>query len=214
LFTKKKDKMPIKLTEKQARVLDAIRSHQNEYGFPPTVRELAEKFGHSSTAGIHKMLKILQSKGHLVQSGRGKSRAVGLVAELPESRNVKSLPIVGRVIAGEPELAVEDKEGDLLIDAGWVSGRNTFLLRVTGHSMIDADIRPGDLVVVEPATQVRNGDVVIALLEEEATVKRFFKEKDKIRLQPDNQSMQPIYIDRNDPSFRVIGIVKGLLRRF
>lgn len=196
-------------------MLQAIRDYQSEYGFPPTVRELAQQFGHASTGGIHKILKILQTKGYLSQSGRGKSRAVGLLEEKPGFvDHVKSLPIVGRVIAGEPELAIEDTEGNFLIDSDWVSGRNTFLLRVKGHSMIDADIRPGDLVVVEPVSQVRNGDVVIALLEEEATVKRFYKEKDKIRLQPENQAMQPIYIERTDPAFRIIGIVKGLLRRF
>jgi len=203
------------LTRKQLQVLNAIKEYQQENGYSPTVRELAEVFGHSSTAGIHKILTVLRQKGYLKKSEKGKSRSLGLVddAVLPLQR-VKSYPILGSVVAGSPELALEDKEGELLLDKEWAGDGNTFLLRVKGHSMVDADIRDGDLLVVQKTETCHNGDIVIALLDDEATVKRFFKEKDRFRLQPENPNMQPIYIQRNDPSFRIIGKVKGLLRRF
>lgn len=206
--------MPKQLTPKQEKVLDAVRDFQAENGFPPTVRELAEMFGQSSTAGIHKILKILAEKGHLVKDGR-KSRSLGIVdqGDLHEDR-VRSLPILGHVQAGMPQLAYEDKEGDMLIDTDWAGHSESFMLRVRGHSMIDADIRDGDILVVQKTQSCRNGDIVIALLDDEATVKRFYKEHDRIRLQPENQNMQPIYVERDYPNFHIIGLVSGLLRKF
>jgi repressor LexA len=200
-----------RLTARQEQVLEAVRRYQDENGFPPTVRELADQFGHASTAGIYKILKLLQEKGYLTQRERGKSRAMGI----PErDTRVRPVPIVGQVEAGAPTLAVEEKEGDFYLDSDWAPGGESFLLRVQGYSMVDADIKPGDLLIVEPGTTCHNGEIIIALLEDEATVKRLFWEKDKIRLQPENQAMQPIYIPRDDPSFRLIGKVRGLLRRF
>jgi repressor LexA len=203
------------ITIKQRKVLDKIKKYQQANGFPPTVRELAEMFGHSSTAGIYKILKALQKKGYLNQSGRGKSRGFGVSdAEEQEQERVASLPIVGQVTAGQPQLALELRDGEFFIDSTWIRDRDTFLLRVNGYSMIDADIRPGDLLMVEPNKTFRNGDIIIAMLEDEATVKRFFNEKDRIRLQPENNNMQPIYIKKNDPSLRIVGKVRGLLRKY
>lgn len=202
------------MTTKQQKVLEAIRDFQVENGYPPTVRELADIFGQSSTAGIHRILHILRNKGYLTKDDH-KSRSLGIVdqAEISPSR-VKRYPLLGRVQAGMPQLAYEDREGELFLDSDWAGNGDTFLLRVHGHSMVDADIRDGDILVVKKTQSCRNGEIVIALLEEEATVKRFFKEKDRIRLQPENQTMQPIYIKRNDPTFQVIGLVKGLLRKY
>ena len=200
------------LTHKQELILQAIEMFQAQNGYPPTVRELADVFGHSSTAGVHKILKVLQSKGHLRGGDRGKSRSLRLVHET--HGRARPYPIVGRVQAGAPELAADELEGELVLDESWAGRGDTFLLRVHGHSMIDADIRDGDILVVEKNQACRNGDIVIALLEDEATVKRFFKEKDRIRLQPENPAMQAIYIPRDDPSFRVIGRVRGLLRKY
>lgn len=206
--------MANELTPKQQKVLDAVREFQAQNGFPPTVRELAKMFGQSSTAGIHKMLTILRDKGHLVKDDR-KSRSLGIVDqhELSEDR-IRSLPILGHVQAGMPQLAYEEKEGDLFIDSEWAGHSDSFLLRVRGLSMIDADIRDGDILVVQKTQNVRNGDIIIALLDDEATVKRFYKEHDRLRLQPENQTMQPIYIERDYPNFHVIGLVRGLLRKF
>jgi len=111
-------------------------------------------------------------------------------------------------------LAQEYREGEIELDEAWAGNGDTFILRVHGHSMMDADIQNGDLVVVQKTSTCKNGDIVIALLEDEATVKRFFKEKDRIRLQPENPSMQPIYVPKGDPTFQIIGKVKGLMRKF
>jgi repressor LexA len=203
------------LTTKQQQVLQAIGDFQRTYGYPPTVRELAAVFNQTSSAGIHKILKMLEEKGHLRKGADRKSRSLGLVDAPPSvSDRARLYPIVGRVQAGLPQMAVEEKEGEIYLDAEWAGVEQTFLLRVKGHSMIDADIRDGDMLIVQKTESCRNGDIVIALLEDEATVKRFFKEKDRIRLQPENPTMQAIYIHRDDPSFHIIGKVKGLLRKF
>ncbi|MDZ7723578.1 MAG: transcriptional repressor LexA [candidate division KSB1 bacterium] len=204
------------MTTKQAQVLEAVRSYQTDYGYSPTVRELADVFGQSSTAGIHKILKVLREKGYLTKTD-GKSRSLNLVDTNPdfEARSgAKSYPILGQVQAGMPQLAYEDKEGEMMLDEEWAGDEDTFLLRVKGQSMIDADIRDGDIIVVKQTQSCHNGDIVIALLDDEATVKRFYKEHDRIRLQPENPTMQPIYIDRDHPNFSVIGLVRGLLRKY
>ena len=202
------------LTSKQQQVLDAVRDFQAQNGYPPTIRELAEMFGQSSTAGIHKILTILRDKGHILKDDR-KSRSLGIVdqGELNQDR-IRSLPILGHVQAGMPQLAYEEKEGDMYIDSDWAGHTDSFLLRVHGLSMIDADIRDGDILVVQKTQACRNGDIIIALLDDEATVKRFYKEHDRIRLQPENQTMQPIYVERDYPNFHIIGLVRGLLRKF
>ncbi|MBN1541821.1 transcriptional repressor LexA [candidate division KSB1 bacterium] len=204
-----------RLTARQQKVYDLFVDYAQVHGFPPTVRELADEVGLSSTAGVHKILKILQAKGYLTQLSRGKSRSLGLAQDrLTAGARAKALPLVGEVRAGEPVLAVEEKEGDFFIDSDWVGNKNTYLLRVQGHSMVDAGIYPGDLLVVEPGVNIRNGEIIIALLEDEATVKRIYREKERIRLQPENQTMQPIYVNRDDPTLRIIGKVRGLLRKF
>ncbi|NLP11497.1 transcriptional repressor LexA [bacterium] len=209
--------MKNELTDKQKKVLDAIRRYQAEQGYPPTVRELAEMFGQSSTAGIHKILLLLQQKGFLKKRQGGKSRSLNVVQDLLESRDIGracSFPILGKVVAGMPELAVEEREGELYLDSDWVGKEDIFLLRVRGHSMIDANIYENDLLIVQMTQSCHNGDIIIAMLDDEATVKRFFNERDRIRLQPENPTMQPIYVNKHDPSFRIIGRVKGLLRRY
>ncbi len=202
------------LTSKQEKVLNAVRDFQVQYGYPPTVRELAEIFGQSSTGGIHKILQVLRQKGHLRKDDR-KSRSLGIVDQ-PDltSDRIKSYPILGAVQAGMPQLAYEEKEGDLYLDTEWAGNSDTFLLRVKGQSMIDADIRDGDILVVHKTQSCRNGDIIIALLDDEATVKRFFKEVDRVRLQPENQTMQPIYVEQDYPNFHIIGLVRGLLRKY
>jgi repressor LexA len=204
-----------RLTEKQELVLEAIQAYQSEHGYSPTVRELADHFGQSSSAGIHKILVVLEDKGYLKKGQKGQSRSLQVIgAGSTIDDRVKPYPIVGQVEAGMPQLAYEEKEGELYLDTEWAGGDDTFLLRVHGHSMIDADINDGDILVVEKSESAHNGEIVIALLEEEATVKRFYKEKDRFRLQPENPAMQPIYINREDSTFKIIGKVRGLLRKY
>ncbi len=210
--------MKDELTSKQKQVLEAIRTYQAENGYPPTVRELAEMFGQASTAGIHKILLLLQQKGVLRKGEGGKSRSLNVVddrdAKAAAEGRARSFPILGKVVAGMPELAVEEREGDLYLDSDWVGKEDIFLLRVRGHSMVDANIYENDLLIVQMTQSCHNGDIIIAMLDDEATVKRFFSERDRIRLQPENPTMQPIYVNKHDPSFRIIGRVKGLLRRY
>ncbi len=205
------------LTPKQQQVLQAIKQFYRENGYPPTIRELAELFGQTSAAGMHKILQALHEKGALRRSEVGKSRSF-IVADDSQGKShgdrARLLPILGKVAAGMPQLAVEEREGEMYLDSEWVGQEDVFLLRVRGHSMIDANIHDGDLLIVQMTQDCRNGDIIIALLEEEATVKRFFKEVDRIRLQPENPTMQPIYVNKDDPNFRIIGKVKGLLRRY
>ncbi len=209
--------MKNQLTNKQKEVLEAIRRYQSENGYPPTVRELAEMFGQASTAGIHKILMLLQEKGVLKKRQGGKSRSLNVVDDnirSIESERARPFPILGKVVAGMPELAVEEREGDLYLDSDWVGKEDIFLLRVRGHSMVDANIYENDLLIVQMTQSCHNGDIIIAMLDEEATVKRFFNERERIRLQPENPTMQPIYVNKHDPNFRIIGRVKGLLRRY
>jgi repressor LexA len=183
-------------------------------GYPPTVRELAEMSGRSSTAGVHKTLNLLERKGY-IRRGKGKSRSLEILAKgEKKGKKVREYPILGRIAAGLPDLAEELKEGDIALDEEWLGGENSFVLWVKGHSMVDADIRDGDMIIVERTSTCNNGEIVIILLEGEATVKRFFKEKDRIRLQPENPTMHPIYVDSQDPDFRIIGRVKALLRKY
>jgi repressor LexA len=212
MFTMKNE-----LTDKQKQVLEAIRKYQAENGYPPTVRELAEMFGQTSTAGIYKILLLLQKKGVLKKRQGGKSRSLNVVDDsgtAVDPARARPLPILGKVIAGMPELAVEEREGDLYLDSEWVGKEDIFLLRVRGHSMVDANIYENDLLIVQMTQSCHNGDIIIAMLDDEATVKRFFNERDRIRLQPENPTMQPIYVNKQDPSFRIVGRVKGLLRRY
>ena len=184
------------LTTHQQELLKNVQLFMDKNGYPPTVRELAQMFGQRSTAGVHKTLNLLERKG-CIRRERGKSRSLELlVGEEQPKRKVREYPILGRIAAGIPELAEEHKEGDIVLDENWFGGGDFFVLWVKGHSMVDADIRDGDMIIVEKTSICSNGEIVIALLEGEATVKRFFKEKDKIRLQPENPTMQPIYVDK------------------
>lgn len=206
--------MKKELTEKQADVLKQIETFVHNKGYSPTVREIAEITGSLSIAGVHKIINVLIEKGFLRKREKGKSRTLELVGINLQTGTARRYPIVGLVQAGLPNLAFEYLEGGIELDETWVGKGDVFILRVKGHSMIDADIRDGDLVLVEKTSSCQNGDIVIALLDEEATVKRFYRERNRVRLQPENPNMQPIYVQKNDPNFRIIGKVKGLMRKF
>ena len=202
------------LTQRQNELLDRVKDFLAQYGYPPTVRELADLSGQTSTAGVHKILHVLERKGFLRRE-KGKSRSLELlVSDTGKRGKTRSLPVLGQIAAGAPDLAVEQFDDKIELDEDWLGQTDSFILRVKGHSMIDADIRDGDMIVVEQKSTCMNGEIVIALLDGEATVKRFFKEKNRIRLQPENPTMQPIYVDMDDPDFCVIGKVSALLRKY
>jgi repressor LexA len=198
-----------KLTDQQSRVLEVIRESIRETGYPPSVRELGERLGLKSTATVHTHLRNLERKGFLKRVAQ-KSRAFNVVEDQPERApgSVVMVPLVGMVRAGMPVLAAQNIEDMIPFPRDFVKAENVFLLRVQGDSMIDAGIYEGDYVLVRQQEWADNGDIVVALLGDEATVKVFYREKDAVRLQPRNPKLSPI-VARD---VRVLGKVVGLYR--
>jgi repressor LexA len=165
-------------------------------------------------AGPHsakRFLDMLERKGYIRRVAKS-SRAIELT-DIPSSSTVRRLPIVGRVRAGTPLLALENIEGNLALDRSLARWDNAFLLRVTGESMIEAHIEEGDLALVKPQPTALNGDIVVALINDEATIKRFFKERDTIRLEPAHPSMKPLVIKEGEAEVRIIGKVVAIIRK-
>ncbi len=205
---------PGPLSNRQAAILDFIRTHQRVEGYPPTIREIAARFGHASPRAVQKHLSALQSKGHISRR-RGKSRAIDPRMPQAGSRDpqTKGLPILGRVPAGPPGLAAEEVIGHLSVDPGLCADPDAFALRVAGDSMIDSGIFDGDYAVIRPQCGAENGEVVVARLGDEVTVKRFYREKGRIRLQPENRNLSPILIEAPADEFVIIGKVVAIVRK-
>ncbi len=207
--------MKLMLTEKQIRVLRYFRDYRREKGIAPTLDEAAQALGVSKIT-IHEHLNQLTKKG-AIHRDRAKARAVAILHDPDASDEVVkpptllTLPLIGVIAAGRPIEAIEDRQ-DLSITELVPTGENVYLLRVRGKSMIEDHIDDGDLVVVERRETANDGDIVVAILEgEEATLKRFYRERNgSIRLQPANSSMEPIYTTR----VQVRGVVRGVIRRF
>lgn len=207
--------MKLMLTEKQIRVLRFFRDYRKEHGISPTLEEAAQALGVSKIT-IHEHLNQLQSKG-AIHRDKAKARAVAILQDpdggddLGMPSKVPTLPLIGMIAAGRPIEALEDRE-DLPLTDLVPNGDRIYLLRVRGKSMIEDHIDDGDLVVVERRETANDGDIVVAILEdEEATLKRFYRERNgMIRLQPANASMEPIYVSR----VTVRGVVRGVIRRF
>ncbi len=198
------------ITERRQAIYDFIRGAVTSRGIPPSMREIGEKFGIRSTNGVEGHLAALERSG-LITREKGKSRGISL---LHTERPVATIPLLGRVAAGMPVLSPENWEGEVLVDLSLFSlrsSRNLFALRVRGESMIDAHIVDGDTLLARAQATAQNGDIVVALVDEEATVKRFFAEKNRVRLQPENSTLKPIYVDRGE--FRIVGKAVGVLRR-
>ncbi len=185
-------------TERQARILEVIRDFTEQRGYPPSVREIGERVGLSSSSTVQSHLKSLEKRG-LVHRDPTKPRALITMgaashqAHHPAIPDVGVLPIVGKVAAGVPITAAENVEGEFVLPAEFARKDGTFILRVQGESMVGAAILDGDLIVVSPQPDAQNGEIVVAMVEGEATVKRFFRERGRIRLQPENATMAPIY---------------------
>jgi len=208
----------MELTPRQHEILGIIEKTLNEQGYPPTVREIGLAAGLSSPASVQNHLTTLEQLGY-IKRGVAKRRALELVRThrdgmpgsdggSPEGQP-RRLPLVGRVAAGEPLLADENIEELMQVPGFLANGRECFVLRVRGSSMTNAGILDGDLVVVRHQDDAQNGDIVVALLGDDATLKRFYREKDHVRLQPENDSMEPIFT--RDP--RIVGKVTGVMRR-
>jgi repressor LexA len=199
------------LTKRQQEIFDFIRKYSAKYGYPPTVRDIGKAVGLASSSTVHAHLANLEKIG-LLRRDPSKPRAIELLDRAVESVKgivrAEGLPLVGSVAAGNPILAEENVEEYVSVPeiAGGRDGE--YLLRIRGDSMKEAGILEGDYVVVRPQDTAKDGDVVVALLGEEATVKRFFREADHIRLQPENDAMEPI----RSREVKVLGRVVGLLR--
>lgn len=207
------------LTKRQAQTLDFIRQSIEERGYPPTLREIGESMGIRSTNGVNDHLRALERKGYLRREDM-KSRALRLVSKEPEpsatvDENLLEIQVLGRVAAGLPLLAEENVVDTVRIDRMMVrGGRDVFGLRVQGDSMIDAGILNGDYIFVRKQASAERGDIVVALIGDEATVKYYFPEKDYVRFQPANDQMAPILVRATD--FRptmLLGIVVGVYRK-
>ncbi|HSQ66352.1 MAG TPA: transcriptional repressor LexA [Polyangiaceae bacterium] len=215
------------LTQRQQMVLDYIRQSINDRGYPPTLREIGARMGIRSTNGVNDHLRALERKGYLKREDM-KSRALrptGMQLPLPSgepSNNVThdddfvEIPILGRVAAGQPILAEESVVDTVRIDRGLLrGGREVFGLRVQGYSMIDAGIISGDYIFVRKQLTANRGDIVVALIGDEATVKYYYPERDYVRFQPANKTMAPILVRAMDfKATMLLGVVIGLYRKF
>jgi repressor LexA len=211
------------LSPRQNDVLDFLREFLDSNGYPPTLREIARHLDISGTVAVVRHLEALEKKGW-IRRQPGAFRSITLVAEKPvlypldeegifsaDQRSV-CLPIVGTVRAGSPEIPREDIEGYFSLDRSIAASGGSFFLRIKGDSMKNAGMLPGDLVLVRPQSMADNGDVVVALVDGEATVKRFFRESEGIRLQPENEQLEAIMVAPDGADFTVIGKVISLFR--
>jgi repressor LexA len=205
------------VTEKQLRILDVIREFTAAHGYPPSVREIGEAVGLSSSSTVQSHLKTLERRGllwrdptkprALVPRELGKKTAAPAPSE--DAPEIALIPVVGRVAAGVPITAAENLEETFVLPAAFARRPGTFMLRVKGDSMIDAAILDGDLLVIDPRPDATNGEIVVAMIDGEATVKRFYREPGRIRLQPENSTMAPIYAE----DVTIVGRVEAVVRR-
>jgi repressor LexA len=196
-------------TEKQQRILEVIREFTNERGYPPSVREIGERVGLSSSSTVQSHLKTLERHGLLKRDPTKPRALVPAARDEEEAVPSVTLPVVGRVAAGVPITATENIEDHFVLPASWTPRHGGFVLRVKGDSMIDAAILDGDLIVVEPQPSAENGEIVVAMIDGEATVKRFYRENGRVRLQPENATMAPIYAD----DVTIVGRVEAVIRK-
>jgi repressor LexA len=206
------------LTDRQREILEFITQSITERGYPPTLREIGTHFGIRSTNGVNDHLRALEKKGYLQREDL-KSRALRPVSAsgrpMDNSSEVVEIPLLGRVAAGVPLLAVENVEDTVRVDRFFIGQtREVFALRVKGDSMIEDGIFDGDYIFVRKQLQANRGDTVVAMIEGEATVKRYYPEGDNIRFQPANARMQPIVVRKREfKSVNLLGIVVGVYRK-
>jgi repressor LexA len=215
--------MKKELTERQEEILRYIEEFRDNTGYPPTLREIGKKFEISSTFGVKRHLDALVKKGYLTQESNT-SRGLTLVKDKNENQAlsgrlkpedaVYNIPIIGRVAAGSPITAIENVEGSIMIDPALMrKSANCFALKVKGDSMINAGIFDGDIVIVNPQAEALNFEIIVAIIQGEATVKRFEKKNNIVRLIPENPNYAPIIVTERD-DFSVAGKVVGVIRTF
>ena len=200
-----------KISSKQKEILEFMKKEILSKGYPPAVREICEAVHLKSTSSVHAHLETLEKNGY-IRRDPAKPRAIEIVDDCfnLSRREIVNIPIVGTVTAGQPILAVENIEGYFPIPTDYMPNTETFMLKVKGESMINAGIFDGDYIIVQRHSHAKNGDFVVALIEDSVTVKTFYKEKDCYRLQPENDYMSPIIV----PEVEILGKVIGFFRRF
>lgn len=212
----------MKKFNKEEMLLDYIKTHLKKYGYPPTIREMCRAVKVSSTSTIAYYLTKLENNG-LIKRNPNKNRALEVIEQEQDKTiynvsNIQSydessflkIPVLGKITAGEPILAVENVEEYFMVSPNLFRGEGLFMLTVSGESMINAGIFDGDKIILKQQNYAENGDIVAALLDGSATVKTFYKEANRFKLQPENDTMQPIYADELD----ILGKVIGLVRKF
>lgn len=216
---KKKD--PNELNKREKAILKYIEKQIITNGYPPSVREIGKAVGLKSTATVHGYLAKLAEKGYikkesqkgrtlkLLKGGSGENKEQPQMKEFYSGREMVEVPVIGKITAGQPILAVENVTDTFPIPIDFVGNCESFMLTVRGESMIQAGILDGDYILVKKQNTANNGEIVVALIEDEATVKTFYKEKDHIRLQPENSTMDPIIV----PDCKILGKVGGVFRK-
>lgn len=208
------------LNKRERAILSFIEKQINAFGYPPSVREIGKAVGLSSTATVHGYLAKLEEKGYIKkesQKGRTLRLLKGILKEEKKeepkqvytSREMVDVPVIGKITAGAPILAVENVTDTFPIPIDFVGNSESFMLTVSGESMIEAGILDGDYILVKKQNTANNGEIVVALIEDEATVKTFYKENGHIRLQPENSTMEPIIV----PNCEILGKVAGVFRK-
>lgn len=202
MLTEKKDK--------QSEIYNFIKAQIQSKGYPPAVREICLAVGLKSTSTVHGHLERLEKKGY-IRRDPTKPRAIELIKDSVTRKELIDIPIIGKITAGQPILAVENVEDTFTIPLNFTKTQNElFMLKVSGSSMIEAGILDGDLAIIEKVNTCKNGEIVVALIENEATIKRFFKEEGHIRLQPENSTMSPIIVE----DCSILGILVGIYRKY
>ena len=211
------------LKPREAEVLRALGRGYRENGYPPSVRDLCEAVGLASTRSVHDYLNRLEDLGY-IRRHRDRSRAIEILRDIDEgedssragariTRDRVKVPIIGEVAAGNPILAEQRFEGEMILDASLVRHPHCYLLKVRGDSMIDAHVCDGDLILVQPQPEARNGDIVVVLIESDVTLKRFFKHQGYVELVPENPHMASIILTPDMGDIRVLGKLAGVIRR-
>ena len=213
-----------KLGKRQLAIYDFIRAYSDEHGYPPSVREIGAAVGLASPSTVHMHLKVLEEQG-LIKRDSKKPRTIEVMRDDQDSpeasqplasvsqdvnANVIRLPLVGRVAAGVPILAEQNVEETLALPTSVVGDASSFVLRVRGESMINAGIFDGDYIVVKEQHDAHDGEIVVALIDDSATVKTFYRERDRVRLQPENDTMEPIYVENPVILGRVTALIRSL----
>lgn len=198
----------MELIKKEKEIYEYIKQQIDEAGYPPSVREICNAVGLSSPSTVHRYINNLEEKGYIIKAD-SKKRAIKL-AKQENGVDVLSVPVVGFVAAGQPILAEENIEEYFPLPINYAKNTEMFMLKVKGESMINAGILDGDYVIVEQSQTAKNGEIVVALLDDSATVKTFYKEKDHIRLQPENDALEPIITT----DAKIIGKVSGVFRKY